>query len=304
MAPSLIAVDWGSSAFRAFLLDQDGQILARMSTDDGVFSVKNADFHEVLAANCGDWLREERDLPIIMSGAVGSRDGWLETPYCACPASGKKLASSCVRVENEAGLNLKIVTGVTGGNFFGGNDVMRGEEVQIFGAIKAKALNNALVCLPGTHSKWCVVKDGAIVSLTTFMTGEMFALMRRQSSVGALIEDTPFDQPSFLAGLAAAKGAGGLLHNLFSIRADILLGNLPRASAESYLSGMVIGHELDVVHNVLGDSLRILLVGSAGLNQRYAAALAEKGDNVATVPADEAFIRGIMILRAAQDSDF
>lgn len=299
MAPSMIAVDWGSSAFRAYLLDQRGIILARKSSDDGVFLIKEGRFSEVFEANCCDWLKKTPDLPIIMSGAVGSRNGWQEVPYIACATSAETLASSFVQVENDAGFNIHIVPGVTGPNFFGGDDVMRGEEVQIFGALSERGLQNAMVCLPGTHSKWCVVKDGKITSLTTFMTGEMFALMRRHSSVGPLIDDTDFDRDSFLAGLAAAKGAGGLLHGLFSVRADILLGKLDCTSDESYLSGMMLGYELSAVQGALGDGLDVLLVGSEGLSQRYEVALKSQGNSVSSVSADRAFVRGIMMLQNA-----
>lgn len=299
MAPLMIAIDWGSSAFRAFLLDDQSQVLARKSTADGVLTNNDASYNQVIIDHCGEWLEETPSLPIIMGGAIGSRNGWKETPYIDCPASIETLARSCVEVELGVSRDIQIVPGVTGPNFFGGADVMRGEEVQVFGALRALGLSDGLVCLPGTHSKWCLVKGGEITSLTTFMTGEMFALIRRQSSIGLVIDDAEFERNSFSAGLAAASDSAGLLHQLFSVRADILLGNLKVASAESYLSGMLIGCEIKAVRSVLGDDLSVVLVGNEGLTQRYAAALDECSGQSVQVSGDEAFIRGILLIRGA-----
>jgi len=295
----MIAIDWGSSAFRAFLLDVQGQVLDRKTTTDGVLAINGASYHQVIIDHCGEWLEATPALSIIMAGVIGSRNGWKETPYIASPASIETLARSCVEVELGDSRDIQIVPGVTGPNFFAGADVMRGEEVQVFGALRALGLSDGLVCLPGTHSKWCVVKGGEITFLTTFMTGEMFALIRRQSSIGLVIDAAEFERDSFSAGLAAASGSVGLLHQLFSVRADILLGNLKVASAESYLSGMLIGYEIESVRSVLDDDLSVVLVGNEGLTLRYAAALNECGGPVVQVSGDEAFIRGILMIREA-----
>ena len=296
MTACRIAIDWGSSAFRAFLLDAGNQILADTSTNDGVLMLAGKPYSQVIAETCGGWLKETPGLPIIMGGTIGSRSGWKETPYVSCDASIGTLASACVSVENDAGLDIQIVPGVSGPDFFGGTDVMRGEELQIFGAIQTLGLTDALVCLPGTHSKWCVVESGNITSVTSFMTGEMFALIRRQSMIGSLIKDEEFHSPSFLSGVAEVRSAAGLLHKLFSIRADILLGNLECPSAESYLSGMLIGSEVRAVADVIGKDSEVLLVGNAGLARRYNTALSEYSLKTVPVLPDQAFVRGISVL--------
>ncbi len=302
MTACRIAIDWGSSAFRAYLLDKDNQILERTSTHDGVLMLADKPYSQVIVETCGGWLTETPGLTIIMGGTIGSRNGWKETPYVSCDAPIAALASACVRVENDAGLDIQIVPGVSGPDFFGGTDVMRGEELQIFGAIQTLGLIDALVCLPGTHSKWCVVEQGRITSVTSFMTGEMFALIRRQSMIGSLINDDEFDQGSFLSGAAESASSAGLLHKLFSIRADILLGNLACRSAESYLSGMLVGSEVEAVASVIGTGTEVLLVGNAGLTNRYSAALNEHNLKTVPVPPDQAFVKGISVLLEAQNS--
>ena len=164
----MIAIDWGSSAFRAFLLDSSGDVLARISTDDGVLMTNGTSFSRILMDNCGRWLDKHGCLPIVMSGMVGSRNGWREASYVPCPVTVEALAAAPLKVGNDQGLDVRIMPGVSGPNFFGGLDVMRGEEVQVFGALASLDLSNALICLPGTHSKWCVIENGQITSLTTF----------------------------------------------------------------------------------------------------------------------------------------
>ncbi len=296
----MIAIDWGSSAFRAFLLDGDCEILGRASTSDGVSLLGDKPYNRVLEESCGKWLDVTPGLPVIMGGTIGSRNGWKETPYVSCNASINTLAASCVRFETDTGLSIQIVPGVSGPNFFGGLDVMRGEELQIFGALESLGLADALVCLPGTHSKWCVVEQGEIISLTSFMTGEMFALIRRQSMIGTLLVEEEFDLPSFMAGVAASGSGGGLLHNLFSIRADILLGELACKSAESYLSGMLVGSEVKAAVGAIGAGRDVVLVGNGGLASRYTAALTEHAVASVSVPAEHAFVGGIALLKRAQ----
>ena len=300
MTASRIVIDWGSSAFRAFLLGDGNQILEQISTHDGVLKLVGKLPSQVIAETCGPWLNETPGLPIIMAGTIGSRNGWQETPYISCDASIGDLARACASVENEAGLDIQIAPGVSGPDFFGGTDVMRGEEIQLFGAMQTLGLSDALVCLPGTHSKWCVVEHSEITSVTSFMTGEMFALIRNQSMIGLLINDDEFDQPSFLSGVAEGASPAGLLHKLFSIRADTLLGNLAFPSAESYLSGMLIGSEVKAVAGAIGTDREVLLIGSEGLTRRYTAALSEHSIKSVPVRPDHAFVTGVSALLKAQ----
>lgn len=295
--PAAIAIDWGSSTFRAFLVDETGAILAQTNTDEGVMQVPESQFVDVLVNNCGDWLEEHGSLLVVMSGTIGSRNGWQETPYLPCPVSVKDLHHQSIPIENNRNLDIQVMPGVCGNNMFGGNDVMRGEEVQIFGAMDTLNLENALVCLPGTHSKWCEFKNGKIVSLTTFMTGEMFALIRNSSAIGRLVEDSDFDEASFLLGAEASRSEAGLLNALFSIRADVLLGDLACRSRASYLSGMLIGREILAVCKAMKAIEDVVLVGSEALIHKYSRALAMEGVQSLSVGGDHAFLTGICLAK-------
>lgn len=295
--PAAIAIDWGSSTFRAFLIDEVGAVLTQASSNEGVMQVPEDRFIDVLMNKCGGWIEEHGSLPVVMSGAIGSRHGWRETPYLPCPVSIKELKDQSLTVESNQGLEIQVVSGVCGKNMFGGNDVMRGEEVQIFGAMDILNLETALVCLPGTHSKWCEFKNGKIESLTTFMTGEMFALIRNNSAVGLLVEDSDFDQPSFLLGVEASQSKAGLLNQLFSIRADALLSDLACRSRSSYLSGMLIGREMLAIRTAVPAIEEVVLVGSEVLTHKYSTALAIGNIQTRSVAGDHAFLAGIRLLR-------
>lgn len=300
MAPKSIAIDWGSSAFRAFLLDEHNAIVSRATSSDGVLMLADKSYEQVIVENCGKWLEAAPDLPIIMGGTIGSRNGWKEAPYVSCNTSVAALAAACVTVDTDAGWHVQIAPGVSGPNFFGGVDVMRGEELQVFGALEMQGLNDALVCLPGTHSKWCVVKQGKITSLTSFMTGEMFALIRRKSMIGSLLVEDEFDLPSFMDGVAGSGSRAGLLHELFSVRAGILLGNLTCKSAESYLSGLLVGSEIKAAVGAADVGRDVILVGNESLTHRYAAALREHDTISVLVAPDRSFVCGTTLLKHAQ----
>lgn len=297
--PTSIAIDWGSSTFRAYLVDEIGTVLAKVSTNEGVMQVPEGRFIDVLMNNCGDWLDEHCFPPVVMSGTIGSRNGWREAPYLPCPVSIKDLQNQSLPIENDRKLDLQVMPGVRGDNMFGGNDVMRGEEVQIFGAMDILNLESALVCLPGTHSKWCEFKNGEIVSLTTFMTGEMFALIRNNSAIGTLVEDNDFDQSSFLIGAEACCPEAGLLNRLFSIRADTLLGDLSCRSRASYLSGMLIGREILAVRKAMNAMEGLVLVGNEALTHKYSTVLAIEGVQTHSVTGDCAFLAGMCLLSGA-----
>lgn len=291
--PTRIVIDWGSSSFRAFLLDADGNELSRVETGDGIFTLSEArSFSDVLHSTCGNWYNEHGILPTIMSGMVGSRNGWVETRYVSCPTSIDALAHNLVAVPEHENNILNIVPGVSGPNLFGEMDVMRGEEVQAFGAIRHLGISNAFVCLPGTHSKWCKVEDGKIISLTTFMTGEMFALIKAHSSIGPLIADDEYDEASFKAGLEMGRSNAGLLNTLFGIRANSLLATFDHESASSYLSGLCIGQEIEAVGQ-MAKAANVIIVGNTILNLRYQLALAEVGTRAEAVSGDTAFLCGI-----------
>jgi 2-dehydro-3-deoxygalactonokinase len=290
--PPLIAVDWGTTSLRAALLDARGQVLEEHSSGDGILHVPAGGYAPVFIAACARWMQAAGTF-CLMSGMVGSRQGWIEAPYRACPAGFADLAAALAPVD--AGLSnarVAIVPGLSCERE-GVPDVMRGEETQVFGALDLLGLESGLFVLPGTHSKWVTVKDRRIESFSTFMTGEFYALLRQHSLLARSLpaQDGPLDEAAFRRGLAQAHRAGSLLRSAFSTRTLSLFDRLPAASLPSYLSGLVIGEEIRVQAGLAAHA-PVVLVGAPELTLRYQLALAEAGVQARRVGA-EATWRGL-----------
>ena len=271
MTRELIAVDWGTSSLRAARIAAAGTVLEERSSQRGILSVPAGGFPAVLQETCGDWLSRDGALCLV-SGMAGSKQGWREAPYCACPAGFGEVARSLAWIEPQ---RIAIVPGLSC-EHGGVPDVMRGEEVQVFGAMDLLGEGDGLFILPGTHSKWVDVQGGRVRSFATFMTGEIFALLRQHSILSRTLpaEDGPLDEAAFLRGVWHAAHAGSLLRAAFSARTLALFDRLTPASQPSYLSGLVIGEELRARSPA---PQRAVLVGSEALTTRYALALRSLG---------------------------
>ena len=270
-SPALIAVDWGTSALRGALLAADGSVLAEHAAPRGLLHLPPGGWEAAFEAEFGAWLSAHPGLLCLMSGMVGGRQGWAEAAYCPCPASLDDLASRLLWLRPD---RLAIVPGLSC-QPDGQPDVMRGEETQVFGALRLLGLDQATLVLPGTHSKWVHVQGGRITGFATHMTGECFALLRQQSILARTLpadDDAPWVPEAFDDGVARAQQPGGLLHHLFSVRSLALFDRREGAALLSYLSGLVIGEELRAQALPVGQLP--LIVGSAALTQRYQRALA------------------------------
>lgn len=295
---ALITIDWGTTSARAYRHGPDGSVAGERSAPLGIQHVRDGAFAAALASLLGDWAGDPA--PRIACGMIGSRQGWIEAPYCGCPAALRTLATALAQAPGGA---LTIVPGVTCVDAAGVPDVMRGEETQILGAVAAAAGSAAgtqLIVLPGTHSKWAIVADGAIATFATFLTGELYAVLKDHSILGRMMppgadagEDGALAYDRGLRrGLAAGAADAGLLHDLFGTRTLALVGNLAAAATADYLSGLLIGNEIRAGrawaarHGV--DAGRATLVGAAALSARYARALAQAGTASVAGPADAA----------------
>lgn len=281
----MIVVDWGTSSLRGYRLDADGGILDQRRSDQGIAACQGR-FAATLATLIDGW-----DGDIVLCGMIGSRNGWIELPYAPCPADAAALAAAMQPLQDPAlpGRTLWFVPGVAS-DADAVPDVMRGEETQLIGLLALLAQEPQTteihhVCLPGTHSKWVTLQDGRIASLATMMTGELYALLRTHSLLARLMDadDGVFDAAAFDAGVQRSGDPGGVLHHLFGVRSLGLFERLSAAAAPSYLSGLLIGHEL-LAHPVLPPVVH--LVGGSGLLARYAHALAALGSRVRTHPED------------------
>lgn len=266
--PALVAVDWGTSSLRGARLGAHGAVLEERSFPRGILSVAPGTFDAVFDECFGAWMQAPGALCLI-SGMAGSQQGWREAPYCPCPAGFAEVAQRLTWI---APGRIAIVPGLS---CLHGNtpDVMRGEEVQIFGALQLMGLQDGWFVLPGTHSKWAEVRAGRIVSFRTCMTGEFFSLLSQHSLLArTLAADAPFDEAAFADGVAYAADGAGLLSTAFSARTLALFGRKTPAALASYLSGLVIGEELRTQAQAgIGD---VVLIGSPQLTARYAHALA------------------------------
>ena len=275
-----IAVDWGTSSFRAALVAPNGEVLDELSTPRGILGFKPDEFVPYLVATC-ERLTAAGGKMFLLSGMIGSKNGLLEVPYCPCPATASDIAAALGWVDTyKADLNIAIVPGVRDGF----DDVMRGEETQVLGAATVLGVQDATMVLPGTHSKWVQLKDDAIVKFNTFMTGEFYAMLAQHSILAKSLpelSDKPavLDATAFLQGIDRAQTSSqsgqGLLGNAFSTRVKSLFNELQPAQAASYLSGLVIGDELSAMRLQAGS--QVIVIGSATLCERYTLALAHLG---------------------------
>lgn len=241
MSTPLVGLDWGSTRLRAYRFDEAGQVAETRALPWGSRQLPAGGFVEAFAQAVEGWPRA----PVLACGMVGSRGGWREAPYLDTPCRLDALAGALTAVDAPDGRTVHIVPGLRDP---AGPDVMRGEETQIAGVLAQASLpiGDVRLLMPGTHSKWVHVSDGAVTGFTTVMTGELFALLRGHSVLGAGLPDGGADEEAFALGVAAARtsGAAGGLSRLFSARALMLEGALAPASVADFLSGLLIGDEL------------------------------------------------------------
>ena len=282
MIAAAVVCDWGTSSLRCYLVDASGHIRAERSNGDGLLAMGERSYPQVLEDLIGDWLQTK--LPVLLCGMVGSAKGWHEVPYVPCPSSAADLAAGMQAIEWGAGRKGWIVPGVSHqlGTLC---EVMRGEETQVVGYLHLNGVQDALVCLPGTHSKYVQVRDGLITDLRTYMTGELFALLRTHSILGGTLDDSGVgagaDVPAFKRGVDHTGMTGGLLHHIFQTRTQVLLKSMQRSESASFLSGVLIGHELR------GADPRepVILIGRPDLVQMYRHAFDRLGLPCSVAPA-------------------
>ena len=289
----LVAVDWGSSALRGARLDAEGKVLDERANARGVLSVEPGGFAHVFDELFGDWMHGADTLALI-SGMAGSKQGWVEAPYCACPARFEDLRAQLTWVD---GRSIAIVPGMTC-KHAGIPDVMRGEETQVFGALQMLGRQDGLFVLPGTHSKWVLVRGGRVQSFSTVMTGEFYALLRQHSILAKSMPagEPEFDGPAFDQGVSVALSSRSLMQTAFSVRSLALFDRVRAVALPSYLSGLVIGDELrsQMVHGLDGGG-QVVVIGSDALAPRYERALSQQGVTVQRIGAPAAW-RGLWAL--------
>ncbi|MEO8486263.1 MAG: 2-dehydro-3-deoxygalactonokinase [Betaproteobacteria bacterium] len=288
MTATLIALDWGTTSARAYRIGAGGRVLEARDGTLGIQRLNGLTFGAAFDELVGAW-RDER-LPRIACGMIGSRQGWREAPYVACPASLDQLSQQLVETE---GGELAIVPGLSTRDASGTPDVMRGEETQLLGAVPYDAAR-MLVVLPGTHSKWARVDRGVVLDFATYMTGEMYDALLGHTILGRIPANAPPVAPeaAFERGVMRGLGAGGFTHDVFGARTLALMGELPPGDVPEWLSGFVIGREIrnarSWAQRAGDDASRVLVVGSDALGARYQRALMHSEITATPGPKDAA----------------
>jgi len=240
---SCIAVDWGTTNRRAWALGPDGKATAERADSAGLLAVQDRRFVESLASFLGDWLAAGSNIPVVIAGMAGSRLGWVEVPYVAAPAPLSDLAQNLMKAGRVGGSDCWIVPGMSFDSA-AQPEVMRGEECQILGALLTRQQSDGLFLLPGTHSKWARVSGRRLIEFRTYITGELFNLLRQSGTLAQLMTGDAEDEDAFARGVRATGPDTELLNRLFSARSLALFGRLESHALASYLSGMLVGTEM------------------------------------------------------------
>jgi 2-dehydro-3-deoxygalactonokinase len=297
--PRRVLCDWGSSRLRAFLEVEgvvsdrrDGPGINRLGADSPAEALS-----AVLAAWCSGHCPD-----VFLCGMAGSRNGLAEVPYVRAPATMEAWRRGRLRVRIED-LEASIAPGIRADNFRDVPDVMRGEETQIFGALALErqlAAGSRLIVLPGTHSKWVRVRDGAVARVQTYFTGELFDLLCRYSSLLRVGAEPAMDEGGFEAGLRAAA-RGGLAASLFETRTAQLLEGRSAGWARAFLSGLLIGAEVGSMVDIgVLASEPLTLIGDPELTAFYLRALAAQHISAQALDGERCVLAGLRVLADAE----
>jgi 2-dehydro-3-deoxygalactonokinase len=234
---------------------------------------------------------------------VGSTIGWREVPYLKCPAMPAAIADAALRFEAD-GRAVAILPGLSCRGKTGAPDVMRGEETQLLGALRLHshlAKGHHVFCLPGTHTKWVVVTDGAVTQFQTALSGELFELLRRHSVLARDGSEVDAQSPAFALGLEFARQnrKSDLLHLLFSARSRVVTGEMAKTDAASYLSGLVLGKDIATAMALFDIALfntdsPVQMICTPALAALYGKALSTYDAKSTTIDGDRAALAGLV----------
>ena len=283
-----IAIDWGTSNFRAYLMKND-EVLDKISSNDGMKFVKKNHFENILIKNISKWLPSNEVIEILASGMVGAKQGWIEVPYTETPCSVMKLKVLSPKVNNKK-IKIYILSGVSQNN---PEDVMRGEETQLAGYFLDNPNFSGSICLPGTHSKWVNVKNYKILNFNTYLTGELYEIIKNHSVLKHSLETQEIYEKKLIQGVEKIlKNPNNLSNVLFQLRAKDLLNNQSSVEANSLLSGYFLGLEL-LGSKVYWFEKDVILIGSDLLNRHYELCLKNKVNSIKKFTSSDMTLKGL-----------
>lgn len=298
-----VIVDWGTSSFRANLIDANGAIREQIETEDGIQSIPKDQFPNVLARALASWRSAHGPLSIYAAGMIGSRNGWIEMPYLPTPADARAFAAAVRRVPLPGGSTITFIPGLIERSAYPFPDVMRGEETQLVGLGLDR---DRTVVLPGTHAKWARVGNGQIARFKTFVTGEVFATLSRHSFIAKVATPpTSPDWDAFARGVACVRDdpqSGGLLGRLFAVRTGWLARELSPAQMTDFLSGVVVASEFREARDLgwFAPGAAVTIVGDDDLVEVYRRA-AEAFALKPEAGRKDAAVRGCLAIAALAD---
>jgi 2-dehydro-3-deoxygalactonokinase len=267
---NILGIDWGTSNRRAYLIDQSGACLAEHEDGQGMLAVGGRDKFGASLAGVLEAMKLPADVPVIMSGMVGSASGWQEVSYLDAAVPLEQLPQHLAAVTDPAWAGRgHIVPGYVYRNGASA-DVMRGEETQLLGAV-ALGHRDGWIVLPGTHSKWVLLRGGVIQSFATYMTGELYAMLSKGGTLAAMMDGDSADAEGFTIGLKQAERNEPLSNSLFRVRAGVVSRSAPAAQAAATISGLLIGAEFAAAARA-AEGQGIAVIGSPALAARYGVA--------------------------------
>jgi 2-dehydro-3-deoxygalactonokinase len=289
-----VAVDWGTSSFRLWLIGKDGSVLAERRSGEGMTTAARTGFADVLASHLSA-LAAPAGLPVLICGMAGAKQGWIEAGYLDTPAALAAIPAAAVRIPG-LDADIRILPGLAQRDA-AAPDVMRGEETQLLGAASELGSGDHLVCMPGTHSKWVRLSGGKVEGFSTFMTGELFEAIAKNTILSHAVADAGAisgDNPAFRAAVARMVTNPALATSqLFSVRAGSLIAGLSPEDAKGRLSGTLIGLEIAGALSLVAAGTPVALVVSGGLGALYKEALAAAGITPSIIDADTAVRNGL-----------
>jgi 2-dehydro-3-deoxygalactonokinase len=293
--PQFVAVDWGTSSFRLWLIGEDDVVLGESRSGEGMTTARETGFPAVLAKHL-QAVNAPEGLPVIICGMAGAKQGWTEAGYIDVPAKLSDIPNQSVKIDDPS-RDIRILPGLAQRDVHSA-DVLRGEETQLLGASSRMRSSDCLVAMPGTHSKWVRVVRDEVLGFATFMTGELYAAISQHTILAHSMKDSAgFDgtSPAFADAVYAALKEPELVANrLFSVRARGLLFSLAPADAEAMLSGTMIGLELAGALKSAPKDTPVILVVAGKLRGLYEAAFHRAGLQFETIDADDAVRHGLI----------
>ncbi|WP_153772108.1 2-dehydro-3-deoxygalactonokinase [Labrenzia sp. CE80] len=292
-----IAVDWGTTNLRVWLMSAANEVLAQHQSQEGMGTLAKDQFEPALLHLIAQDLPPGKKTNVVVCGMAGSRQGWAEAPYLTAPCPPPSAHQATHVSGTDPRLSVYLLPGV---KQTGPEDVMRGEETQIAGLLSDKPSYDGMVCLPGTHTKWASIDHGKIRSFQTFMTGELFSLLSQNSVLRHGIEAGELDLEEFRHALRhIGKDPSALAAELFRIRAKGLIAGLSPSKAFSRLSGLLIGAELAAVGLSAETTSSVIILGEDRVAQAYRVGLEALGLSSTCISAESATLRGLILAHAS-----